>query len=62
MNLTKYEANLIAQLLEDRAAQCNRNVMAYNEIASAALVAHYWNEQKDIASDLAIKYREVGKA
>ena len=57
--MTPYEANLIAKLLEDRATECNRYAL---DCVDAPLVQHYWSNQKDIASDLAIKYREVGKA
>ena len=31
MEVTKYEANLIAKLLEDRAAECNRNALIVPE-------------------------------
>jgi hypothetical protein len=86
MEVTKYEANLIAKLLEDRAAECNRNALIVPEPPQSIEVngvklmltaqihddyfyanyapsfEHYWNDQKDIASNLAIKYREEGKA
>ena len=61
MELTKYETNLIAKLLEDRVAECNRNALDCTE-TNAPAVAYYLNEQKAIASNLAVKYREEGKA
>jgi hypothetical protein len=60
--LTKYEANLVAKLLEDRAAQCLHHDIEYKKLASGfANPSTYWDEQRRIAADLAVAYRQAGK-
>ena len=59
--LTKFEYNLIALLLDDRATLCVRNASVCNEFPVLADVTDYWNQQKDIAYTLAIKFRKAGK-
>jgi hypothetical protein len=59
--LTKYEYNLIAELLEERARFCWSNEYQCREELYAPAVESHWREQYVIASDLAIKFREEGK-
>jgi hypothetical protein len=58
--LTRYDNNLIANLLTDRANFCTRNAIASRELQAYA-TADYWTEQQKIASDLAIRFRTAGQ-
>ncbi len=55
-----HDANLVAKLLEERAATCTYNANQCRELY-AGLTADYWTEQHDIAARLAVKFRDAGK-
>lgn len=58
--LSAFDANVIAKLLEDRAAMCARNGLQCDDL-DAGMTASYWRDQQAHASNLAAQFRKAGK-